>query len=63
MAAKKKKKKKKAFKAGRRTRTEAQLYADFLGALLSGVVHAVQLYEKRVNGVLEFEMDEEEDDE
>ena len=59
MASKKKVKKKKTFKG--KGSSDAALYASFLQALLGGAVHAVRLYEKRVNGQLEFDMDEEEE--
>ncbi len=63
MAAKKKKKVKKKVQLGRRPRSNAEAYGLFMNALLSGVIHAVRLYESSVNGGAEFEVDEEMDDE
>ena len=60
MAAKKKAKKKFVPK-GKRLR-DAQVYAEFMAAFVSGVVKAVQLYEsKKPNGDLELDFDEEVD--
>jgi hypothetical protein len=63
MAAKKKKKVKKKVGFGRRPKSSAEAYALFMDALLSGVIHAVRLYESKVNAGVEFEVDEEIDDE
>jgi hypothetical protein len=63
MAAKKKKKVKKKVQLGRRPRSSPEAYGLFMNALLSGVIHAVRLYESSVNGTAEFEVDEEMDDE
>lgn len=62
MASKKKKKVKKKHVGKRRNPTEPEMYAEFMKALLDGVIHAVRLYDTRVNGQLQLEMDEEVND-
>lgn len=61
MAAKKKKVKKK-FTGKKRNPTDQEQYRELLLAMLAGAVNAVRLYDTRVNGQLQFEIDEEVDD-
>lgn len=60
MASKKKVKKK--FVPKRKRATDAQVYAEFMAALIAGIANAVRLYEgKKPNGDVELEYDEEVD--
>ena len=63
MAAKKKKKAKKKFVGKKKNPTDQEQYRELLVAMLEGAINAVRLYDTRVNGQLQFEIDEEVDDE
>ena len=61
MASKKKKVRKK-FTPSRRARSEREMYASFVAALLAGSIHPTQLIEtKRGGRVVDLEFEEDED--